>query len=140
MQAPHLQLVMSAVILCKLRSQVLEEVQYLKLVLEEARPNSQALDPSLNPLDLGNLRDSVNLRRLQVLEVNQLREASVVNLHREVSAVNLHREAVLDNLLNLHNLLGSVSLHKLQASVNQRHNLRDLAKQKPMVVLEDRHT
>jgi hypothetical protein len=139
MQAAHLQLVMSAVILCKLRSQVLEEVQYLKLVLEEARPNSQALDPSLNPLDLGNLRDSVNqLREASV--VNLLREASVVNLHREVSAVNLHREAVLDNLLNLHNLLGSVSLHKLQASVNQRHNLRDLAKQKPMVVLEDRHT
>jgi hypothetical protein len=106
-------------------------MQYLKLVLEEARPNSQVLDPPLNPLDLGNLRDSVNQRRLQVLEVN---------LHREVSAVNLHREAVLDNLLNLHNLLGSVSLHKLQASVNQRHNLRDLAKQKPMVVLEDRHT
>ena len=131
---------MSAVILCKLRSQVLEEMQYLKLVLEEARPNSQALDPSFNPLDLGNLRDSVNLRRLQVLEVNLLREASVVNLHREVSAVNLHREAVLGNLLNLHNLLGSVSLHKLQASVNQRHNLRDLAKQKPMVALEDRHT
>jgi hypothetical protein len=90
----------------------LEEVQYPKLVLEEARPYSQALDLSLNPLDLG----------------------------------NLHREAVLGNLLNLHNLLGSVSLHKLQASVNQRHNLldlgnlRDLMKQKPMVVLEDRHT
>jgi hypothetical protein len=64
MQAPHLQLVMSAVILYKLRSQVLKEVQYLKLVLEEARPNSQALDPPLNPLDLGNLRDSVSQRRL----------------------------------------------------------------------------
>jgi hypothetical protein len=52
----------------------------------------------------------------------------------------------LGNLFNLHNLLGSVSLHKLQDSANQRHNLLDLGnlrgltKQKPMVVLEDRHT